>query len=419
MEPLIERRRAWLLLGFLWIAFCLNYCDRQLVSAIFPLLRSDLGFTNTQLGLTGSLFLWMYGLGSPLAGQLADRRSQRWLVIGSLGLWSAVTFLTGAATSAKMLLAGRVLMGLTEAAFVPPAMALIASAHPPAIQSRVTSALYTAQLTGIVAGGAVGGWIAEHFGWRLAFFVMGSAGLLFAIPFVWFLYRFPEPAKAPLQTGQPRLAAAVLLRVPSYISLCVCFPACTVVLWVLYTWLPDFLYEKFSIGLAHAGFVATAYLQTATLVGLVAGGAFSDWLYRRTKAARFWMLAGAMLFGAPWVHLIGHSSSLAWAELGTVGFGIGMGAFMANLVIAPFDVVPYTARASAVAIINTVGPPFSGLAALFGGVWKNSLGIPNLMSIVALFSVVSGVVLIFATRRFFHRDFARQQASSLLALTTK
>jgi predicted MFS family arabinose efflux permease len=409
---LVERRRAWLLVGFLWVAFFFNYCDRQLVSAIFPLLRLDLGFTNLQLGLTGSLFLWMYGISSPFAGQIADRRSARWLALGSLGLWSVVTFLTGAATSANMLLAGRVLMGLTEAAFVPPAMALLASAHAPVMQSRATSFFYTAQLAGAVAGGALGGWIAEQLGWRLAFFIMGAAGLLFVVPFLCFLRGFPEPANAPLQTGQPRVVAAVLVRVPSFVSLCICFPAFTVVLWVLYTWLPDFLYGKFKIGLAQAGFVATAYLQVATLVGLILGGAFSDWLYRRTEAARFWVIAGAILFGSPWVHLIGHSSSLAMAELGAAGFGLGLGAFMANLMIAPFGVVPNSARASAVAIMNTVGPPFSGLAALFGGVWKDSLGIPNLMSVVALISLISGLALLVATRRYFGRDHARQQASA-------
>ncbi len=97
------------------MAYFLNYCDRQVVYAIYPVLKSELGFTNTQLGLTGSIFLWTTGLSSPFAGKLSDRYSRQALVLWTLLLWSAVTFLTGLSTSPGMLLAGRALLGLTVA----------------------------------------------------------------------------------------------------------------------------------------------------------------------------------------------------------------------------------------------------------------------------------------------------------------
>src|SRR6266536_13750 len=92
-------RRAWLLVAFMCVAYFLNYSDRQVVFSIFPILKSELRFTDTELGLTGSIFLWVYALCSPIAGQIGDRFSKRILVVLSLVLWSAVTALTGASRS--------------------------------------------------------------------------------------------------------------------------------------------------------------------------------------------------------------------------------------------------------------------------------------------------------------------------------
>ena len=113
----------------MWVAYLLNYSDRQVVFSIFPILKSDLGFTDTQLGLTGSVFLWVYAFCSPIAGQVGDLFSKRVLVVVSLVLWSGVTTLTGFSTSAMMLLACRALIGITESLFIPPALALTANAH--------------------------------------------------------------------------------------------------------------------------------------------------------------------------------------------------------------------------------------------------------------------------------------------------
>ena len=69
--------RAWILVGFMWVAYFFNYSDRQVVFSIFPILKSELHFTDTQLGLTGSIFLWVYSLCSPVAGRIGDRFSKR------------------------------------------------------------------------------------------------------------------------------------------------------------------------------------------------------------------------------------------------------------------------------------------------------------------------------------------------------
>ncbi|HTY22677.1 MAG TPA: MFS transporter, partial [Desulfomonilaceae bacterium] len=131
----MTRRHAWWLVGFMWVAYLLNYGDRQVAFSIFPLLKTELNFSDTQLGLTGSLFLWVYAICSPIAGQIGDRFSKRTLVVLSLLLWSGVTFLTGLSHSASMLLACRALIGVTESLFIPAAIALTASAHGPQTRS--------------------------------------------------------------------------------------------------------------------------------------------------------------------------------------------------------------------------------------------------------------------------------------------
>jgi len=264
-------RKAWLLVGFTWIAYCLNYSDRQVIFSIFPILKSELKFTDAQLGLTGSVFLWVYGLCSPIAGQIGDRFSKRSLVAMSLLLWSGVTALTGAAHSAAMILTCRALTGVTESLFVPAAVALLANAHRPENRSRAFALYGTGQLAGIVLGGWYGGFMAQEFQWRFAFYSLGVIGILYCYPYFRFLKSFSEEAHVETRKSGTTLAVTALARIPTYLVLCVVSGVFNLSLWLLYTWLPNFLYEKFSLGLADAGYTATVYLQSASLVGMLAG----------------------------------------------------------------------------------------------------------------------------------------------------
>jgi predicted MFS family arabinose efflux permease len=400
-------RQAWFLVGLMWVAYFLNYSDRQVVFSIFPLLKRELQFTDTQLGLTGSIFLWVYAVCSPIAGQIGDRFSKRRLVVVSLVLWSGVTALTGLSNSALMLLACRALIGVTESLFMPAAVALTANAHPPESRSRAIAVFDTAQLGGVVMGGWYGGFMAQEYHWRFAFYSLGVFGIIFAFPYLAFLRTVGEESRAETKTSGRRLAVRVLAGIPTYRFLCVVFPAFTFVLWLLYTWLPNFLYEKFSLTLADAGFTATVYLQAATLVGLLAGGAMADWLYRRTKAARLWLVCAGLFLSAPCVHLIGSSSSLLFTKIAAVGFGLGSGLFIANLMVSSFEVVPADTRASAVGCLNLIGAFVSGFAALFGGMWKQNFGLDALMSCAALVCIAAAILLVYGIKRCFQSDYER------------
>ncbi|MEO6738967.1 MAG: MFS transporter, partial [Chthoniobacteraceae bacterium] len=144
-------RQAALLVAFMWVAYFLNYCDRQAAFSMFPALKSGLGMSDRQLGFVGAAFLWVYAFGCPIAGQLGDRLSKRLLVVLSLIVWSVVTIATGFAASAAMLLTLRAVMGISESLYMPTAIALTANAHPPELRSRAVAALTTAQIAGTVA----------------------------------------------------------------------------------------------------------------------------------------------------------------------------------------------------------------------------------------------------------------------------
>ena len=395
---------AYGLLACMWFAYFLNYCDRQAVFAMFPVLKTDLGMTDRQLGLTGTIFLWVYALGCPIAGQVGDRFSKRLLVVFSLAIWSLVTIATGLAQSATGLLTLRAAMGVSESLFMPTAIALTAGAFAPALRSRAIAALTTAQVAGTVAGSWFGGWMADQGMWRDAFFVLGGIGLAYAVPYFLFLRRVSEPV-APTPVG-PRssLAILTLLRVPTYLLLCVVFPVFVFGLWLLYGWLPTFLHDKFTLSQSEAAFNATVYLQGSTAIGLLCGGVFADALLRLTRASRFWIMIASLVLCAPCLHALGNCETLPLTRLAAAAFGLCSGLFMGNIFPATFEVVPLETRASAVGVLNLCGGLVSGCATLFGGLWKSTLGIDRLLTLTAMGYFVAGLMLVVGVYTLFPRD---------------
>ena len=406
-DTLNTTRQATLLVAFMWVAYFLNYCDRQAISAMFPVLKSDLGMTDFQLGLTGTIFLWVYGCGCPIAGQLADKFSKRLLVVLSLVVWSLVTVATGLATSAVMLLGLRAAMGISESLYMPAAVALTANAHPPEKRSRAVALLTTAQIAGTVCGSWFGGWMAQQGQWRAAFFVLGGIGLLYAVPYFLFLRTVRETSESDSPKNRERLALSDVIRVPTFQILCVVFPAFLFGLWMIYSWLPNFLFEKFELELADAAFTATVFLQTSTLVGLMCGGILADKLYTRTKAARLYLMTASLLLCAPCLYAIGNSDTLNATRLAASAFGLFAGFFMGNIFPAAFEVVPADTRASAVGLLNFFGALVSGLAPLLVGIWKKTIGVDRWLSYAALIYVAAAVVLIVGIQHLFQRDYER------------
>jgi MFS family permease len=394
-------RLAWVVVGFLWLTFLLNYVDRQLVFSIFPVLRRELGFTDAQLGLAGSVFIWTYCVCMAPAGRLADVLRRDRLILASLVLWSLATLGTGISSSPGALLFWRAMMGVTESLYAPAAFGLIASLHNAATRSRALAAHGTAQLVGSVFGGWYGGWMAERFGWRTGFFVLAIAG--FAWPFLLSRALARVPRAKPDARGASARPSDVL-RSRCFNILVLGFTAFGVMLWMLYAWLPNFIYERYGLSMAQSGLAATLFLQSSASAGVLVGGFLADWLAKRTAAGRFYVVGAGLLLSAPFAYLTLAVDSLLLLKFCAAGFGLFAGLVITNAFAAAYDVVAPRNYGLAAGILNSVPGIASGTAVFVVGAMKSSLGITKLMAFAALAALGTGVLLLITAALRFERD---------------
>ena len=191
--PTALHSRAWLTVALLWVVGALNYLDRVMITTMRGSVVEASPMTDAQVGLLTSVFLWVYAALSPFAGFLADRYSRSRVIIGSLLAWSAITWLTAHATTFGELLATRALMGISEACYIPAALALITDYHRTTTRSLATGV----HMSGIMIGsglGGLGGWIAERHGWSHAFSIFGLIGIGYAVVVAFFLRDVPRTA---------------------------------------------------------------------------------------------------------------------------------------------------------------------------------------------------------------------------------
>ena len=379
-----------------------------MVYTLFPALQKEFGYSDAVMGLTGALFLWVYGLCSPVAGILGDRVSKRVLVTASIGTWSVFTALSGLSPSGAFLLACRALLGVSEAMFMPAAFGLMANAHGPATRSRAISIFATSQLAGVALGSSLSGYIAERYNWRASFLALGLTGILFAGPMWMFLRSLPEHFER-LKVDRPVAPASAasffaLLRIPTLRIVTLFVSIATFGLYLVYTWLPTFLYDKFSLGLARAGFEASVYPQLGMALGLLTGGLIADRWYHRAKAGRFWVVSLGFLMGGPCIFWLGAAPTLRLTRLAAIGFGFFVGFISGNQAACAFDVVPARLRASTTGVLNLVGAMVAGFAPFLGGLSRKTIGVNRLMSFTALLFLASGVLVIYGTRRHFDTD---------------
>ena len=209
--------RPWLLVALLWVVALLNYLDRQVIFSLFPLLQKDLGATDIQLGLTSTVFLWVYGFLSPFAGYLADRFGRARIIIVSLLVWSVVTWLTGMARNMTELLIARALMGISEACYLPAALALIVESHSERTRSLAAGVHQSGLYTGMILGGAWGGWMGDHYGWRPVFTLLGLMGIGYFV-LLWFVLR--NAGSRDMTTEAPNFAASLrtLFALPGFLT---------------------------------------------------------------------------------------------------------------------------------------------------------------------------------------------------------
>jgi predicted MFS family arabinose efflux permease len=398
----------WQLVAYLWACYLLNHADRQVVYTLFPALQKEFGYSDAAVGLTGALFLWVYGLCSPAAGILGDRISKAKLVVASLGVWSAITVISGFSPNGVFLLACRALLGVSESLFMPAGYGLMAAAHGPQSRSRAIAIFGTSQLLGVAIGGSLSGFIAERLHWRASFWILGTAGILFTIPLSRFFRRMPQRFQETSAAAKARPSDFFrLFRIPSLLIVTLFVSTGTFALFLVYSWLPTFLYDKFHLSLTRAGFEASVFTPIGHGLGLLVGGIIADRGYGRTHASRFWVITGACFGAAPCIFLLGAAPTLAATRFAAIAFGFFAGWIAGNQAAAAFDVVPASVRASAVGVLNLLGATVSGFAPFLGGVVRRNIGVGRLMGFTGGLYLITGLIVVYGTLRYFARDHSR------------
>lgn len=401
MYPLSSAGRAWLAVGLLWGAGALNYLDRVMITSMRPSLTAAVPMTDAQFGLLTSVFLWVYGVLSPLAGFLADRFSRARVITGSLLAWSAVTWLTGYANSVAELITLRVLLGVSQACYIPAALALITDYHRGTTRSLATGVHMSGIMIGIGLSG-LGGWVAERHGWSDAFIGFGAAGVAYAVLMAFLLRDASSPGESRRdgearagETIRFRAALASLLASGQFLIALGFWALFGVAGWAVIGWMPTYLNEHFNLTQGEAGLSATGYLQAAALVGVLVGGAWADQWSRRHPRGRIFVPAIGLFLAAPGILLSASTPVLAVAIGGLVVFGFGRAFTDSNMMPVLCLVADARYRATGYGVLNFLSCLVGGLTIYAGGVLRDAnVNVTRVFQFAAVSLVICGVLLL-------------------------
>jgi MFS family permease len=358
-----NKRYAWYVVAMLWVVALLNYMDRQVFSTMRPSMQVNIQALHsaTYFGYLMAIFLWVYGLMSPISGMIADKINRKKIIVGSLLVWSSVTFLMSYAQTYHQLFFLRALMGVSEALYLPAALSMIADYH----SSKNRSLAIGIHMTGLYAGQALGGFgatIAARFSWQITFHIFGIVGIVYAFFLLLFLRdkrpivvnEKSDPA-IELDQRNPIAKSFSLFKIPSFLILLFYFAIPSLPGWGVKNWLPTLFSENLHIGMDIAGPIATIAIAASSLMGVLLGGILSDkWVQRNFKGRMYTSAIGLALM-IPSLLIIGYGQTLFHFVFAAVCFGIGYGMFDANSMPILCQFVPQQQRATAYGFMNMVG----------------------------------------------------------------
>ena len=406
------RSYAWLVVMLLVPVALLNYLDRQMLATMKFSVMGDITDIQSEANWGRMLgqFKWVYAFLSPIGGYLADRYSRRFTICGSLFAWSAVTWWTGHVTSYSELLVARTLMGISEAFYIPAALALISDFHAGPTRSRAIGLHQMGIYFGIIIGG-FSGFVADapKLGWRWGFDACGLVGMAYALPLLWLIRDAPQVAGVEKKAMSPVSAATSLLTNGSFILLVLYFTLPALAGWVVRDWMPAILKTEFKIGQGKAGVSATLYWQIASIIGVIVGGWLADRWMRRTQRGRIYVSAIGMALIIPAMFGVGYSpqTGLLWVAIAFLMlFGLGWGFFDCNNMPILCQVTRPELRATGYGIMNLVSISAGGLADFGFGILRDRhvplAGIFSIFASAALISVV--LVLLIRPRKDLETD---------------
>ena len=389
----------WIVVGLLWVVALLNYMDRQMLSTMREAMQIDIAELESAVnfGRLMAIFLWIYGCISPFAGAIADRISRKWLIIGSLAVWSGVTLAMGFCTTYNQIYVLRALMGISEALYIPAGLSLIADYFTGSSRSLAVGI----HMTGLYLGQAVGGFgatIAAAFSWQQTFLCFGIAGVAYAALLAIMLEDRrneksecgPDAAEPPAKEPVWKSFALIFSNI-SFWTILFFFAASSLPGWSTKNWLPTLFAESLGIPMSQAGPLSTITISVSSFFGVLIGGSLSDNWVRKNIRGRIYTSAIGLAMMIPALVFIGLGSGLVSAIGAGVCFGVGYGMFDTNNMPILCQFVSSRHRATAYGIMNMTGVFFGALITQVLGRWADN---GNLGLGFALMAAALGIALL-------------------------
>ncbi|MFC0773424.1 MFS transporter [Terrimonas alba] len=359
-----SKNYPWIVVGMLWVVALLNYMDRQMLSTMKPSMQVDIAELQsaTNFGYLMAIFLWIYGFMSPVSGIIADKFNRKWLIVGSLFVWSGVTFAMGYAKTFDQLYWLRAIMGVSEALYIPAGLSLIADFH----SSKTRSLAIGIHMTGLYMGQALGGFgatIADKFSWNTAFQSFGIIGIIYSVVLIIFLKGKKDEA---VKMGVANTAKAIessslfkglglLFANISFWIILFYFAIPSLPGWGIKNWLPTLFASSLDIDMSKAGPLSTITIAAASFLGVIFGGILSDRWVQKNIRGRVYTSAIGLALTIPALLLIGYGHSLFHVIGAAFCFGFGFGMFDANNMPILCQFVSSKYRATAYGLMNMMG----------------------------------------------------------------
>jgi MFS family permease len=360
-----SKRYPWILVALLWVVALLNYMDRQMLSTMKPTMQLDIHELQSaaNFGYLMAIFLWIYGIMSPISGIIADRVNRKWLIIFSLFIWSAVTFSMGYATTFNQIYWLRAFMGFSEALYIPAGLSLISDYH----TNKTRSLAIGLHMSGIYMGQALGGFgatFATIFSWQQAFHTFGFIGIAYSFILILFLKDDSREKGVKFSMNKntfPSLFKGVglLLTNISFWVILIYFAVPSLPGWGVKNWLPTLYAQNLHIEMSIAGPISTVTLAFSSLLGVILGGILSDRWSQKNIRGRVYTSAIGLSLTVPALFLISSGDSLFSVIGASFCFGFGFGIFDTNNMPILCQFVSSKYRATAYGLMNLVGV-FSG-----------------------------------------------------------
>ena len=368
----------WVVVALLWGVALLNYMDRQMLSTMKDAMQIDIVELQsaTNFGRLMAVFLWIYGIMSPFAGMIADRLNRKWLIVGSLFVWSGVTYLMGIADTYHQIFWLRAIMGISEALYIPAGPSLIADYH----TGRSRSLAVGIHMTGLYTGQAIGGFgatVAAAFSWHTTFHWFGIIGIAYAVILMLFLKDkkmevIPDkplaesPQKESLGKGLKKLFGNVAFWVILFYFAAPSLPG-----WATKNWLPTLFAENLNLPMAEAGPISTITIAVSSFIGVIVGGSLSDRWVQKNLRGRVYTGAIGLGLTIPSLLLLGFGHHIVAVIGAGLLFGIGYGIFDANNMPILCQFVSARQRATAYGIMNMTGVFAGALITDLLGQWTD------------------------------------------------